>query len=174
MDCPVCGVTLAVAQSGDGVLLTCHTCGGVWLDIPTLEQLAAERQREAEMLARYRRELHDARALELAVLHKLNCPRCAVAMMRFEYGGTSCVHIDACREHGIWFDRDELARVMQFVRAGGGHAPRDVNGGSPPPPCPPRPPAPPARPNRDGGSNWTDWFDAWDVFWILEVIFDWD
>jgi Zn-finger nucleic acid-binding protein len=172
MDCPVCGVTLAVAQSGDGVLLTCHTCGGIWLDIPTLEKLAADRQREAEMLARYRRELHEARALELTALHKLSCPRCAAAMMRFEYGGTSCVHIDACREHGIWFDRDELARVMQFVRSGGRDTPRDVSGGSTPPPRPP--PAPPARPARDSGSSWTDWFDAWDVFWTLEVIFDWD
>ena len=177
MDCPVCGVTLQVAPSGGGaggggggVLLACSRCAGVWLDITILEQLAAER--EAAMLARYRQQLHDARARELTVLRKLNCPRCAAGMMRFEYGGTSCIHIDACREHGIWFDRDELARVMQFVRSNEGNPQHDLRAGSP-------------RPSRSsqqcgrrtgddgGGSSWSDWIDAWDVLWLLDVIFDW-
>ena len=27
--------------------------------------------------------------------------------------------IDVCREHGVWFDADELARILDWVRAGG-------------------------------------------------------
>ena len=33
--------------------------------------------------------------------------------------GHSGVVIDICRNHGIWFDRDELSRIIQFVRDGG-------------------------------------------------------
>jgi Zn-finger nucleic acid-binding protein len=171
MDCPVCSVSLAIAPSGDGVLLTCPTCGGSWLDIPTLEKLAAGRAREAEMLARYRQQLHEARAMELTALRKLGCPRCAAGMMRFEYGRTSCVHIDACREHGIWFDRDELARVMQFVRSGEGQRQHDLRPGSPAQSRPSRASGRPA--GEQGGSSWTDWIDAWDVLCILDVLFDW-
>jgi Zn-finger nucleic acid-binding protein len=40
-------------------------------------------------------------------------------MNRRNYGSTSGVIIDLCREHGIWFDADELARILTWVRAGG-------------------------------------------------------
>jgi Zn-finger nucleic acid-binding protein len=29
------------------------------------------------------------------------------------------VIIDLCKQHGIWFDRDELSRIIQFINAGG-------------------------------------------------------
>ncbi len=31
----------------------------------------------------------------------------------------SGVIIDICTSHGIWFDRDELRKIVEFVRAGG-------------------------------------------------------
>ena len=27
--------------------------------------------------------------------------------------------MDICKGHGIWFDRDELSRIVEFVRGGG-------------------------------------------------------
>jgi len=27
--------------------------------------------------------------------------------------------VDVCREHGTWFDKDELRRIVEFIRAGG-------------------------------------------------------
>jgi Zn-finger nucleic acid-binding protein len=29
------------------------------------------------------------------------------------------VIVDVCREHGTWFDRDELRRIVEFIRDGG-------------------------------------------------------
>ena len=29
------------------------------------------------------------------------------------------VIIDLCKQHGVWFDRNELSRIVEFIRAGG-------------------------------------------------------
>jgi hypothetical protein len=35
------------------------------------------------------------------------------------YGRRSGVIIDVCRNHGIWFDADELPRILEWIRQGG-------------------------------------------------------
>ena len=40
-------------------------------------------------------------------------------MNRKNFANTSGVIIDTCRAHGVWFDRDELGRIVQFVMRGG-------------------------------------------------------
>jgi hypothetical protein len=44
-------------------------------------------------------------------------------MPRLNYGHGSGVIIDVCRDHGIWFDADELARILAWLHAGGGRPP---------------------------------------------------
>jgi Zn-finger nucleic acid-binding protein len=40
-------------------------------------------------------------------------------MNRMNFANFSGVIIDVCRPHGTWFDRDELRRIVEFIRAGG-------------------------------------------------------
>ena len=40
-------------------------------------------------------------------------------MRLFQYAGRSGIQLDICGGHGIWFDPDELAHAMTFVRSGG-------------------------------------------------------
>jgi hypothetical protein len=40
-------------------------------------------------------------------------------MNRKNFGAHSGIIVDVCREHGTWFDGDELAAALEFVRAGG-------------------------------------------------------
>ena len=40
-------------------------------------------------------------------------------MNRFNFADRSGVIIDKCAMHGIWFDRDELRRIVEFIRSGG-------------------------------------------------------
>ena len=40
-------------------------------------------------------------------------------MNRRNYAHKSGVIIDVCREHGVWFDPDELQRILAWIRAGG-------------------------------------------------------
>src|SRR4029077_3449352 len=47
------------------------------------------------------------------------CPQCGELMNRYNFGHTSGVIIDKCADHGVWFDRDELCRVVDFIQQGG-------------------------------------------------------
>jgi Zn-finger nucleic acid-binding protein len=47
------------------------------------------------------------------------CPVCAQLMNRINFANCSNVVVDVCRDHGTWFDRDELRRIVEFIRGGG-------------------------------------------------------
>ncbi len=47
------------------------------------------------------------------------CPRCGSIMERLNFGRRSGIVVDACREHGTWFDQGELDAALEFVRDGG-------------------------------------------------------
>jgi Zn-finger nucleic acid-binding protein len=36
-----------------------------------------------------------------------------------QFSRRSGVIVDVCRQHGVWFDRDELQRIIEFIRSGG-------------------------------------------------------
>ena len=40
-------------------------------------------------------------------------------MNRANFARCSGVIVDICKQHGIWFDRDELSSIVHFVRSGG-------------------------------------------------------
>jgi len=40
-------------------------------------------------------------------------------MHRVNFANCSGVIVDICKQHGTWFDRDELARIIEFLRSGG-------------------------------------------------------
>jgi len=45
-------------------------------------------------------------------------------MNRINFAHCSGVILDLCKKHGIWFDRDELNRIVEFIHAGGLEASR--------------------------------------------------
>ncbi len=47
------------------------------------------------------------------------CAVCGTLMNRQNYGRMSGVILDICRAHGIWFDLDELPRVLSWIQDGG-------------------------------------------------------
>ncbi len=40
-------------------------------------------------------------------------------MHRVNFADYSGVIVDLCKKHGTWFDRDELTRIVEFLRSGG-------------------------------------------------------
>lgn len=89
MKCPAC----TTVELTEGV---CRVCGGAWLDE------AAVRERTARDL-----ELHGVRFARRA------CPVCQAELtttLVFD------VEIERCAEHGMWFDKAELAEVMKRSR----------------------------------------------------------
>jgi Zn-finger nucleic acid-binding protein len=94
----------------------CPTCGGAWVDRPTLDELVRGAAAVAE--ARGSSEPIPRQAIEERVVYR-KCPSCAQMMHRRNFGRISGVIVDECRRCGTWFDEGELEAVLAFVRAGG-------------------------------------------------------
>ncbi|WP_373467342.1 zf-TFIIB domain-containing protein [Geothrix sp. 21YS21S-4] len=116
--CPACAKSLAAARIGDLDTRACPACGGLWLDRAVFEQLGASRERQGAVLG----ALPPLAAPPGGALEPVRyrpCPACGQRMNRVNYAKRSGVVLDVCRDHGLWFDRDELRRVLAFIAGGG-------------------------------------------------------
>ena len=114
--CPRCAdVDLIGVQVGDLSVGEGLRCTGLFINHRTFEQIT--RRAEARAGLRLRPLSTGPTAPERTAY--LRCPRCAVHMNRLNFGERSGIIIDVCTEHGVWFDRDELARAVEFVDGGG-------------------------------------------------------
>jgi len=117
LDCPDCRVPLNASVLGGLSLDQCGKCGGLWVDQKTFEQIAADRQERGEVMGSLPAPV--VRPVSLETVHYRPCPRCGKLMNRQNYAHISGVVINVCKEHGIWFERDELRQVLAFIEAGG-------------------------------------------------------
>lgn len=117
--CPVCGPEerLHLVDVGEHRIRECMRCGGVLLDHATLEQLTHAREVEAGLRA-FRADVRKASVAETVVRYRA-CGSCGNILTRRNFGGGSGVIVDVCREHGVWFDAEELTAVLRFVASGG-------------------------------------------------------
>jgi len=116
--CPECRSALAITPVGGVDIHQCCKCGGVWLEHERFANLSAPHEEHGKaMAASGARPAQTPRAAEPARYRP--CPACKQLMNRFNFGHSSGVILDACKTHGLWFDRDELRRVMVFIDGGG-------------------------------------------------------
>lgn len=116
--CPECRIPLAASTVGSLHLEQCHRCGGLWLPLACFERIAADREARGEVLGALPGDAARVEVHETAI-HYRPCPQCGNLMNRTNYGRISGVILDACKAHGLWFDRDELRRVLAFIETGG-------------------------------------------------------
>jgi Zn-finger nucleic acid-binding protein len=114
--CPRClDVELIGMQIGPHPMAECLKCTGLFIEHAVLEHITR--------LSSSRQTLHlrpfspEPAAPERTIY--LLCPYCQVHMGRRNFGERSGVIVDVCAKHGVWFDRDELGRVVEFVESGG-------------------------------------------------------
>ncbi len=88
------------------------------MDVPSFEKICADREQQAAVLGAAspapRGEVSEGGKVRYAP-----CPQCAQLMNRINFARCSGVIVDICKGHGSWFDRDELTRIVEFIRAGG-------------------------------------------------------
>jgi len=111
MNCPRCAVPLTAQQAERLLMHCCFQCGGLFLDgvtskrvVDALDPLAIEASNHAAKNAR----------ATVATDAIAPCPACSKPLDRMPIPAAS-VTVDVCREHGVWFDRDELHRVVSAV-----------------------------------------------------------
>ncbi len=120
--CPRCGEALrrhAVGWGSEmdpteqrGVVLGCPACGGVMVDAATVAHLRTARAPAVEDVA------HRLSAAGVPLVPRvreaaIQCPLCAAPLQRESIFG-SIWAVDACAEHGTWFDRRELESYAQI------------------------------------------------------------
>lgn len=119
--CPGCERALHPVQVERMTMLECAGCGGTWVRNDDFDAIVARVQETSGARASNglgggpRRRMVNARA---AVVYR-RCPTCAQVMHRRNFGRSSGIVVDWCREHGTWFDATELEAVARWVRAGG-------------------------------------------------------
>ena len=123
--CPACGKLsrLNDRKVGDTSLLECGRCAGFWVALDVFNHLIGKASHDGLGLhwteqASPRRERNVDPTEQRGRCYRL-CPFCDKLMYRRNYARRSGVIIDSCREHGFWFDADELPGVLEWVRMGG-------------------------------------------------------
>jgi Zn-finger nucleic acid-binding protein len=96
----------------------CPRCEGVWADADSLQQICADQEQQAAVLGQATSQSAPPVNIEEHI-HYIPCPVCKNLMNRVNFAHCSQVIVNVCRQHGTWFDKDELHRIVEFIRAGG-------------------------------------------------------
>ena len=117
--CPRCKVNLNAATLGNVNLHECPKCAGLWLDAETFNALCADRENQATVVGDAPLPPANPADFKLDAVRYVGCCVCGTLMNRINFAGCSGVIVDICKPHGIWFDREELRRIIAFIRGGG-------------------------------------------------------
>src|SRR6266567_2878532 len=116
--CPRCRVEMNAVLIGKTDLRECPRCQGIWADSASLQQICTDQERQSAVLGMATPlPTTDPDAPEK--VSYVPCPICENLMNRVNFANCSHVVVDVCKQHGTWFDRDELRRIVEFIRAGG-------------------------------------------------------
>ncbi len=116
-ECPRCKLKLEIVQIDTSRIRECTKCGGFWSGIDAFEEICASKERQAAVLG-FISDNTD-RTVKPATVSYVPCPDCKQLMNRSNFARTSGVIIDLCKQHGVWFDRDELPKIIEFITGGG-------------------------------------------------------
>lgn len=111
LPCPRCPSLLYEIRVASVELAGCGECGGIWVDSKSIRLAMGRVDKRIEELA--------GRAAEHAVFHPdtsrpVACPVCHMSLRRVPLARAGLV-VDFCANHGTWFDRAELGRVLEVV-----------------------------------------------------------
>lgn len=109
MKCPVCKEEMLILELDEVEIDYCYSCGGIWLDEGELELLLENAEVKDKLLASF--------SLVKGVKEKrIHCPICLKKMEKVSLGDEKNIILDRCpKRHGLWFDKGELAEIIQLV-----------------------------------------------------------
>jgi len=113
--CPRCRRAMIPRGEGPVTALICTECGGLWLD-----PVGVARITDVGGAARALRALAEDAARRAPFgggMARFNvaCPVCGELMQRMEHARSQVV-VDLCEQHGTWFDRGEVQRLVDLPR----------------------------------------------------------
>jgi Zn-finger nucleic acid-binding protein len=115
-NCPRCRSELSHLRIEETYLRECAKCGGMWSGRETFEGICADREKQSAVLGFTGKR---AQIGSPAKISYVPCPDCGKLMNRSNFARSSGVIIDLCKQHGVWFDAEELPKIIEFIRKGG-------------------------------------------------------
>jgi Zn-finger nucleic acid-binding protein len=126
LNCPACKIETRLHSRHQGEsqvsALECNGCAGLWVGMEVFNRLVDRASRAASPLLTPAKNVpHTPAAPDLPPQRRgyRPCPQCGDLMVRRNYAARSGVIVDFCREHGIWFDSNELSQLLGWLHAGG-------------------------------------------------------
>jgi len=119
LKCPRCAIDMKSVMIGQAPVRECDRCEGLWLDAPVFKLICADREQQSVILGEAVATEHKPPIAYEEQVRYIPCPHCRELMNRINFAKCSDVIVDVCKGHGTWFDRDELRRIVEFLRGGG-------------------------------------------------------
>ncbi len=116
-DCPRCKRGLDSLVIAATPVRECTKCGGFWANVDTFEAICADKEKQSAVLSFI--SSHPAELRVQPSISYVPCPDCKELMNRSNFARSSGVIIDLCKQHGVWFDADELRKILEFIDKGG-------------------------------------------------------
>ncbi len=128
--CPACGDGHHVTSRDFGLaglsILECPACAGLWLSHDAFRHLVERAEASPTTSKVHAMAAERARATKADSITRVrpqqpfyrSCLECGKLMQRRNYDEKSGVLIDVCGGHGVWFDNDELAAILKWIRQG--------------------------------------------------------
>jgi Zn-finger nucleic acid-binding protein len=116
-DCPRCKRPLESVRIEGAAVRECLGCGGLWTNVETFESICADKEQQSAVINFIATQTFDSRPTP--PISYVPCPDCKQLMNRSNFARSSGVIIDLCKQHGVWFDADELPKIIDFIDGGG-------------------------------------------------------
>ena len=119
LKCPRCERDLFSQTVGRHSLQVCIQCGGLWVSKNAFQEICTHEEEQEAVLA-FKVEPSVQSLPNAPGSHRayIPCPECKKLMNHKNFSGSGVV-LDWCRSHGSWFDRQELQRIVTFIKQGG-------------------------------------------------------
>ncbi|HEV2181016.1 MAG TPA: zinc ribbon domain-containing protein [Gemmatimonadaceae bacterium] len=119
LKCPGCSGDMPAVQVGTTTMHQCSKCGSSWLSPDAFGALCADKDARGLVAAATGCLPGAAIIAQPAPVRYVHCPECSKVMNRVNFAHSSGIVIDVCKKHGVWFEKDELRGVLDFVAKGG-------------------------------------------------------
>jgi Zn-finger nucleic acid-binding protein len=117
--CPRCKIDMEKVLIGKTQLEECPQCEGVWADADSVRQICADSEQQSAVLGMAQSTPAPTTGDVDLHIHYIPCPVCKNLMNRINFAHCSNVIVNVCNQHGTWFDKDQLRRIVEFIRSGG-------------------------------------------------------